>query len=138
MNTITSRFFDVLKELGISITSLAAEIPNITTKQKLSNAKNGRNEVQIDVVSYICSTYPIVSCDYILTGNGPMFKEEQTPQNINEHSQVIQIDNTKQIKYMLDVMNEQQKTIENLTEYIKKIESKPKNSIENKKDGMTA
>ena len=57
MDTITSRFFDVLKELGISITSLAAEIPNITTKQKLSNAKNGRNEVQIDVVSHICSTY---------------------------------------------------------------------------------
>lgn len=138
MNTITSRFFDVLKELGISITSLAAEIPNITTKQKLSNAKNGRNEVQIDVVSYICSTYSIVSCDYILTGNGPMFKEEQTSQNINEHSQVIQIDNTKQIRHMLDVINEQQKTIENLTEYIKKIETNPKNSIENKKDGMTA
>jgi hypothetical protein len=77
MDTITSRFFDVLKELGISITSLAAEIPNITTKQKLSNAKNGRNEVQIDVVSYICSTYPIVSCDYILTGNGPMFKSQE-------------------------------------------------------------
>lgn len=77
MNTITSRFFDVLKELGISITSLAAEIPNITTKQKLSNAKNGRNAVQIDVVSYICSTYPIVSCDYILTGNGPMFKTQE-------------------------------------------------------------
>ena len=77
MDTITSRFFDVLKELGISITSLAAEIPNITTKQKLSNAKNGRNEVQIDVVSYICSTYPIVSCDYILTGNGPMLKSQE-------------------------------------------------------------
>ena len=56
MNTITSRFFDVLKELGISITSLATEIPNITSIQKLSYAKNGRNEVQIDVVSYICST----------------------------------------------------------------------------------
>ena len=67
-----------------------------------------------------------------------MFKEEQTPQNINEHSQVTQIDNTKQIRHMLDVINEQQKTIENLTEYIKKIQSKPKNSIENKKDGMTA
>ncbi len=84
------------------------------------------------------STYLTVSCDYILTGNGSMFKEEQTPQNINEHSQVIQIDNTKQIRYMLDVINEQQKTIENLTEYIKKIQSEPKNSIENKKDGMTA
>lgn len=67
-----------------------------------------------------------------------MFKEEQTSQNINEHSQVIQIDNTKQIRHMLDVINEQQKTIENLTEYIKKIETNPKNSIENKKDGMTA
>lgn len=84
MNTITSRFFDVLKELGISITSLATEIPNITTKQKLSNAKNGRNEVQIDVVSYICSNHPIVSSDYILTGNGPMFKEEQENEDNQE------------------------------------------------------
>lgn len=67
-----------------------------------------------------------------------MFKEEQATQNINEHSQVIQIDNTKQVRHMLDVINEQQKTIENLTEYIKKIEGNPKRSIENKKDGMTA
>ena len=67
-----------------------------------------------------------------------MSKQEQATQNIKEHSQVIQIGNTKQVRHMLDVINEQQKTIENLTEYIKKIEGNPKRSIENKKDGMTA
>lgn len=111
MDTITSRFFDVLKELGISITSLAAEIPNITTKQKLSNAKNGRNEVQIDVVSYICSTYPIVSCDYILTGNGPMFKEEQETgykqEVVSDHSKKLFEEFNKQTRILLAQRDEE-------------------------------
>ena len=105
----------------------------------MSHYKKGvTKSISSDIIVGLCEAYPQVNANYILTGNGPMFKEEQATQNINEHSQVIQIDNTKQVRHMLDVINEQQKTIENLTEYIKKIEGNPKRSIENKKDGMTA
>lgn len=137
MNEVTKRFVETYKAMGLTGYKMGKS-SNIITKQKISNIEQGITDASIDIISDFCSTYLTVSCDYILTGNGPMFKEKQTPQNINEHSQVIQIDNTKQIRHMLDVINEQQKTIENLTEYIKKIEGKPKNSIENKKDGMTA
>lgn len=133
------RFLEVINKLQITAYMLEKGNGVKNAQAKVSHYKNGvTKSISSDIIVGLCEAYPQVNANYILTGNGPMFKEEQTPQNINEHSQVTQIDNTKQIRYMLDVINEQQKTIENLTEYIKKIQSKPKNSIENKKDGMTA
>lgn len=133
------RFLEVINKLQITAYTLEKENGVKNAQAKVSHYKNGvTKSISSDIIVGLCEAYPQVNANYILTGNGPMFKEEQTSPNINEHSQVIQIDNIKQIRNMLDVINEQQKTIENLTEYIKKIQSKPKNSIENKKDGMTA
>lgn len=56
MDDVTKRFFEVLDKVGISGASLCKKIPNLT-QQKLSNARNGRNSIQIDVVSYVCSPY---------------------------------------------------------------------------------
>lgn len=139
INITTSRFLEVINELQITAYTLEKENGVKNAQAKVSHYKKGvTKSISLDIIVGLCEAYPQVNANYILTGNGPMFKEEQATQNINEHSQVTQIDNTKQIRHMLDVINEQQKTIENLTEYIKKIQSKPKNSIENKKDGMTA
>lgn len=74
MSSVTNRFFEVLNLIGETPTSFSCKIPNITTKQKLSNAKNGRNSIQIDVVSYLCSTNEKVNADYILTGRGKPLK----------------------------------------------------------------
>ena len=133
------RFLEVINELQITAYTLEKENGIKNAQAKVSHYKKGvTKSITSDIIVGLCEAYPQVNANYILTGNGPMFKEEQATQNINEHSQVIQIDNTKQVRHMLDVINEQQKTIENLTEYIKKIEGNPKRSIENKKDGMTA
>lgn len=133
------RFLEVINKLQITAYTLEKENGVKNAQAKVSHYKNGvTKSISSDIIVGLCEAYPQVNANYILTGNGPMFKEEQTSPNINEHSQVIQIDNIKQIRHMLDVINEQQKTIENLTECIKKIQSKPKNSIENKNDGMTA
>lgn len=75
MDDVTKRFFEVLDKVGISGASLCKEIPDLT-KQKLSNARNGRNSIQIDVVSYVCSHYKNINPGYILTGEGSMFFEE--------------------------------------------------------------
>ena len=69
MDDVTKRFFEVLDKVGISGASLCKEIPDLT-KQKLSNARNGRNSIQIDVVSYVCSHYNNINSGYILTGRG--------------------------------------------------------------------
>lgn len=74
MSTVTERFFEVLNLIGETPTSLSRKIPNITTKQKLSNAKNGRNSIQIDVLEFLCSTDDKVNPDYILTGKGAPLK----------------------------------------------------------------
>lgn len=138
INITTSRFLEVINELQITAYTLEKENGVKNAQAKVSHYKKGvTKSISLDIIVGLCEAYPQVNANYILTGNGPMFKEE-TPQNINEYSQGIQIDNTKQMRHMLDVMNEQQKTIENLTEYIKKIESQLKNSIESKKNSMTA
>lgn len=64
MDDVTKRFFEVLDKVGISGASLCKEIPNLT-QQKLSNARNGRNSIQIDVVSYVCSQYKNINPGYI-------------------------------------------------------------------------
>lgn len=73
MDDVTKKFFEVLDKVGISGASLCKEIPDLT-KQKLSNARNGRNSIQIDVVSYVCSHYNNINPGYILTGRGSMFQ----------------------------------------------------------------
>lgn len=75
MSTVTERFFEVLGLIGETSTSLSSKIPDITTKQKLSNAKSGRNAIQIDVVEYLCSSNEKVNADYILTGRGTPLRE---------------------------------------------------------------
>lgn len=137
MNEVTKRFVETYKAMGLTGYKMGKS-SNIITKQKISNIEQGITDASIDIISDFCSTYLTVSCDYILTGNGPMFKEETPSENINKDSQGIQIDYTKQIRHMLDTINEQQKTIENLTDYIKKIETQQKNGMENKKNSITA
>lgn len=75
MSTVTERFFEVLDLTGETLTSLSNKIPDITTKQKLSNAKSGRNAIQIDVVEYLCSSNDRINSDYILTGRGTPLRE---------------------------------------------------------------
>lgn len=75
MSTVTERFFEVLDLIGETSTSLSKKIPNITTKQKLSNARNGRNAIQIEVVEFFCQINDSVNPDYILTGRGAPLKE---------------------------------------------------------------
>ena len=81
MSTVTERFFEVLDLAGETPTSLSRKIPDITTKQKLSNAKNGRNAIQIEVVEFFCYSNDKVNPDYILTGRGTPLKETNSITN---------------------------------------------------------
>lgn len=133
------RFLEVINELQITAYTLEKENGVKNAQAKVSHYKKGvTKSISPDIIVGLCEAYPQVNANYILTGNGPMFKEEIPSENINKDLQGIQIDNRKQIRHMLDTINEQQKTIENLTDYIKKIESQLKNSMENKKNSRTA
>lgn len=77
MNNVTKRFFETIEMLGETPYRIAKNVP-VATNAKLSNAKNGANEIGIDVVSGVCSYYRNINADYILTGRGkPLLTPEE-------------------------------------------------------------
>lgn len=136
-NCYSERLLSIIDALGMTDAEIVKEIDSLD-KTLMSHIRNGRQGASLNLISSFCERFPLIDANYILTGIGPMFKEEMPSENINKDLQGIQIDNRKQIRHMLDTINEQQKTIENLTDYIKKIESQLKNSMENKKNSRTA
>lgn len=76
MNEVTKRFVETYKAMGLTGYKMGKS-SNIITKQKISNIEQGITDASIDIISDFCSTYLTVSCDYTLTGNGPMFKSQE-------------------------------------------------------------
>lgn len=131
------RFLEVINELQITAYTLEKENGVKNAQAKVSHYKKRvTKSISSDIIVGLCEAYPQVNANYILTGNGPMFKDNN--ENINKDSHGLQIDSSKQIKLLLEVINEQQKTIEYLTSIIKKKEEDLRNSTNNKKDNMTA
>lgn len=118
MDDVTKRFFEVLDKVGISGASLCNEIPDLT-KQKLSNARNGRNSIQIDVVSYVCSQYKNINPGYILTGSGNMFFENEISKDNNSLSNASN-DIGKDLRTAVKQLEDANDTINVLKEVIKK------------------
>lgn len=75
MENYSIRFIEVLDALKLTGYKLNG-IGKIT-KQKISNIKNDITEVKIDVLSDFCIAFPQVNANYILTGRGSMFLENE-------------------------------------------------------------
>lgn len=71
MEEKTKRFFEVLDFLKVSGYKLSKQ-SSLVTQQKLTNARNGRNNISTDIVMELCRLYEHVNPDYILTGKGSM------------------------------------------------------------------
>ena len=83
MNDITKRFFETIEKLGVTPYKIAQNVP-IATNAKLSNAKNGANEIGIDVVAGVCEYYRNINGNYILTGRGnPIFLTDEEQAQVN-------------------------------------------------------
>lgn len=77
MNDVTRRFIETYKEMGLTGYRMGKKCPSIT-KQKISNIENNLTEASIDMVSNSCEIYSNVNANYILTGKGPMFLDNET------------------------------------------------------------
>ena len=75
MENYSIRFIEVLDALKLTGYKLNG-IGKIT-KQKISNIKNDITEVKTDVLSDFCIAFPQVYANYILTGRGSMFLENE-------------------------------------------------------------
>lgn len=63
--------------MGLTGYRMGKKCPSIT-KQKISNIENNLTEASIDMVSNFCEIYSNVNANYILTGKGPMFLDNET------------------------------------------------------------
>nr|DAY59041.1 MAG TPA: repressor protein CI [Caudoviricetes sp.] len=72
MNDVTRRFIETYKEMGLTGYRMGKDCSSIT-KQKISNIENNLTEASIDMVSNFCEIYSNVNANYILTGKGSMF-----------------------------------------------------------------
>lgn len=72
MEEKTKRFFKVLDTLDVSGYKLSKQ-SNLVTQQKLTNARNGRNNISTDIVMELSRLYEQVNPNYIINGEGSMF-----------------------------------------------------------------
>lgn len=87
MNPITKRFFEAIEMAGITPYRICKDIPSIS-QGRISNAKSGKNEIGIDVVSAVCSQYPRINSEYIITGHGMPMKEDDATRFNPPHGRV--------------------------------------------------
>ena len=72
MNDVTNRFVRTYKEMGLTGYRMGKECSSIT-KQKISNIEKGITEVTTDILADFALAYENVNANYILTGKGSMF-----------------------------------------------------------------
>lgn len=72
MNDVTNRFVRTYKEMGLTGYRMGKECSSIT-KQKISNIEKGITEVTTDILADFALAYENVNANYILTGRGDMF-----------------------------------------------------------------
>ena len=76
MNDITKRFFEAIEAAEITPYRISKDIPSIS-QGRLSNARQGANEIGIEVVGAVCEYYRNINGNYILTGRGlPLISED--------------------------------------------------------------
>lgn len=82
MKDFSIRFVEVVESLGQNGYKLDGV--GCITKQKVSNIKNGITDVKTEVISDLCSAFPNVNANYILTGKGCMFLDDELSQVSSE------------------------------------------------------
>lgn len=75
MKDFSARFVEVVESIGQNGYKLDGV--GCITKQKMSNIRNGITDVKTEVVAELCNAFPKVNANYILTGRGNMFLDEE-------------------------------------------------------------
>lgn len=77
MKTAKDRFHEVMDSLGLSDYKVYTSIEGIT-KNMISKLRQGHTEeVSVKILMPFCEAYPEVNANYILTGRGSMFLENE-------------------------------------------------------------
>lgn len=87
----------------------------------LFNQLKGLRNLSLDTVRAIATTYPEISCDWIITGAGSMLKEDSASRESERLSKLVDTITTLQ-----SVISDKDKVIATLTEQVNQLKSKTK------------
>ena len=103
MSKIKSRILQLIEVKGISTREFCRQIDVSHTYL------NGDSEIGSDKMETILSIFPELSIEWLVTGTGQMFKNNNAAAEKNDK-------NSERIDKLLDIVASQQKTIELLTQ----------------------
>lgn len=116
---MVSRIKTLISQLGLSTRSFAL---NCGLRQNtLSNQLNGVRELSLSTISAILASYPEVSCDWLLRGEGEMMKQGANPKQLERISKLSNVVETLQ-----DVIDDKNATITELSNRISQLENQLK------------
>lgn len=117
---MTERIKTLISHLGLSTRAFAL---NCGIRQNtLSNQLNGVRELSLQTVIAIIKTYPEVSADWLISGEGTMFKENMPDCNAERVLKLVDTINTLQ-----DTINAKSETIATMAKRITELENQLKN-----------
>lgn len=75
-NCYSERLLSIIDALGMTDAEIVKEIDSLD-KTLMSHIRNGRQGASLNLISSFCERFPLIDANYILTGNGPMFKTQE-------------------------------------------------------------
>ena len=75
-NDYTERFLATIEAMGLKDSEVANALEDLS-KGTMSKIRNARCGVSMNTLQEFCNAYPRVSSDYIITGRGSMFLDEE-------------------------------------------------------------
>ena len=103
------RINQLIESTGLNPTAFAAKIG--VQQMTLWGQLNGKRKLSLDTVSAILVSFPQLSAEWLLRGEGTMFKTDK------EDAQ------DKRINNLIDVISMQQETIRNLQDKLKQFQN---------------
>lgn len=104
MNNVTKRFFEAIDAAKITPYRINKDIPSIS-QGRISNARQGQNEIGIDTVSAVCECYRNINGNYILTGRGNPIYQNEEEQNADNN---VSPDASKLLELLMRFLENQQ------------------------------
>lgn len=117
---MNSRIKSLIAHLGVSERAFALSCG--MRQNTFNNQLNGIRELSLSTVMAILQNYPSVSSDWLLRGEGEMFKTESVDSNADRVMKLVDTITTLQ-----EALNAKSETISTLSERIKQLESQLKN-----------
>ena len=109
-NCYSERLLSIIDSLDMTDAEIVKEIDSLD-KTLMSHIRNGRQGASLNLISSFCERFPLIDANYILTGNGPMFKEEQETgykqEALSDHSKKLFEEFNKQTRVLLAQRDEE-------------------------------